>query len=89
MESPLSGTDSSDEDLGNAGGDGVYPEREVSASCEESHMDTNSAEQECRMNIETAEQEGHMNSETAGVFSKWKTLLDDRMLVTVILLGLW
>ncbi|PIO13922.1 hypothetical protein AB205_0191600, partial [Aquarana catesbeiana] len=73
MESPLSGTDSSDEDLGNARGDDVYPDREVSAGCEKSHIDTNSAEQECRINIETAEQESRMNTETAGVFSKRKT----------------
>ncbi|PIO12319.1 hypothetical protein AB205_0206280 [Aquarana catesbeiana] len=77
MESPLSGTDSSDEDLGIAGGDGVYPDREVSAGCEESHMATNSAEQECCINTETAEEEGRMNAETAGVSSKQKTLLDD------------
>ncbi|PIO28244.1 hypothetical protein AB205_0120200 [Aquarana catesbeiana] len=77
MESPLSGTDSSDEDYGHAGRDGMYPDREVSAGCEESHIDTNSAEQECCMNIETAEQEGRMNAETNGVFSKQKTLLDD------------
>ncbi|PIO13620.1 hypothetical protein AB205_0105250, partial [Aquarana catesbeiana] len=75
MKSSVSGTNSSDEDLGNAGGDGVYPDREVSAGREkESHMDTKTAEQECRMNIETAKQECRMNAETAGVK---KTLLDD------------
>ncbi|PIN98092.1 hypothetical protein AB205_0147520 [Aquarana catesbeiana] len=74
MESPLSGTDSSDEDIGNAGRDGVYPDREVSAGCEKkSHVDTGTAEQECRMNIETAEQENRMNAETASVFYKRKT----------------